>query len=240
MERHLSLIKTDFLDLEKRVFPRFPFGFMIFKDGTSQKKVFEVKDISLSGMQMTIKDGTHSYKIGDRVEGSLHWRTSHLPLVAKIKWARDSHIGVAFDSSISFEEKMRTFLSFDNIVSHIKPLHLSELELDLPNNLKYWLKADGVLDLYVWEHSRLGASRFQIIMMEHFIEWEEGVGLKTGRVMTQRNLESPLTLEDEFVFQIDDSVKDEKIEMALGVVKKLTTDHLPKDACEFLILKLGG
>ena len=240
MERHLSLIKTDFLDLEKRVFPRFPFGFMIFKDIKSQKMVFEVKDISLTGMQMAIKDGIHSYKIGDQIEGILHWRNSNLTLVAKIKWARGSHIGVAFDSSISFEDKMRKFLSFENIVSHILPLHLSEIEMDLPNNLKYWLKADGVLDLYVWEHSRLGASRFQIIMMEHFIEWEEGVGLKTGRVMTQRNLETPLFSEDEFVFQIDESVNVEKVEIALGVIRKLTDDHLPKEACEFLILKLGG
>ena len=114
------------------------------------------------------------------------------------------------------------------------------MSIDLPNNLMFWLKADGVLDLYVWEHASAGISRFQILMMEHFIEWEEGVGLKTGRVMTQRDLDTPLSLEDEFVFQIDDSVVAEKIEMALGVVRKISDDHLPTDAKEFLIYKLGG
>lgn len=239
MDRHLSLIKTDYQELEKRVFPRFPFGFMIFRDETN-KMVFEVKDISLSGMQITFRDGTHNFRTGSTISGELHWRTSNLKVKAKVQWVREDSLGVSFDSSISFEDKMRGFLSYDNIVAHIKPLHKTDLSLELPNNLKYWLKADGVLDVFVWEHASSGISRFQVLMMEHFIEWEEGMGLKSGRVMTQRNLETPLSLEDEFVFQIDPTASEEKIEMALGVVRKITEDHLPLDAKEFLIYKLGG
>ena len=240
MERHLSLIKTEYLELEKRVFPRFPFGFMIFKEAAGNKMLFEVKDISLSGMQLCFRDGTHDYKIGSKIEGELHWRGSSMPMKAKIQWVREASLGILFDSSISFEEKMRTFLSFDNIVAHIKPLHKTDMAIELPNNLKFWLKADGVLDLYVWEHSAHGISRFQFLMMEHFIEWEEGVGIKTGRVMTQRDLDTPLSQEDEFVFQIDENVVTEKVEMALGVVRKISPDHLPNEAREFLIYKLGG
>jgi hypothetical protein len=77
-------------------------------------------------------------------------------------------------------------------------------------------------------------------MMEHFIEWEEGIGLRTGRIMTQRDLDTPLSLEDEFVFHIDDGVIQEKIEMALGVVRKIQTEHLPLEARDFLVYKLGG
>ncbi len=240
MERHLSLIKTEFQELEKRVFPRFPFGLLMFRDSTASKRVYEVKDISLTGMQLCFRDGTHQYKIGSNIEGELHWRGSNMMIKAKIQWVREASLGISFETSISFEEKMRTFLSFDNIVAHIKPLHRSELSIELPNNLKYWLKADGVLDLFVWEHTTEGVSRFQILIMEQFIEWEEGLGIKTGKVMTQRDLETPLTLEDEFTFQIDGSVNSEKIEMALGVVRKLSPDHLPLEAREFLIYKLGG
>lgn len=240
MERHLSLIKTDFKELEKRVFPRFPFGFMMFKDGNSSKMVYEVKDISLTGMQLCFRDGTHQYKIGSTIEGELHWRGSNMKVKAKIQWVREAALGISFDTTISFEEKMRTFLSFENIVAHIKPLHKAELAIELPNNLKYWLKADGVLDLFVWEHTSQGVSRFQILIMEQFIEWEEGIGLKTGKLITQRDLETPLALEDEFTFQIDESVNTEKVEMALGVVRKISQDHLPLEAREFLIYKLGG
>ncbi|RPJ78098.1 MAG: hypothetical protein EHM20_04740 [Alphaproteobacteria bacterium] len=245
MERHLSLIKTDYQEMEKRVFPRFPFGFMIFReeqssDAKNSKIVFEVKDISLSGMQLTFKDGTHSFIQGNKIVGNLQWRGSSILVKGKVQWVREGCIGMSFDSSIRFEEEMRSFLSFDNIVSHIKPLHKNDLNMDLPNNLKFWLKADGVLEIFVWEHTSSGISRFQILMMEHFIEWEEGVGIRTGRIMTQRDLDTPLSLEDEFVFQIDGSAVQDKIDMALGVVRKINPDHLPIEARDFLVYKLGG
>lgn len=244
MERHLSLIKTDYQEMEKRVFPRFPFGFMIFREESPSEKnsniVFEVKDISLTGMQLSFRDGIHNYAQGTTIVGNLQWRGSTVLIKGKVQWVREGSIGMSFDSSISFEEKMRTFLSFDNIVTHIKPLHKNELSMELPNNLKYWLKADGVLEIFVWEHTFSGISRFQVLIMEHFIEWEEGVGLRTGRIMTQRDLDTPLSLEDEFVFQIDEGAVQEKLEMALGVVRKINPNHLPIEARDFLVYKLGG
>lgn len=244
MERHLSLIKTDYQELEKRVFPRFPFGFMIFKEEATgeqnAKIVFEVKDISLSGMQLSFRDGVHNYTQGVNIVGNLQWRGASIKVMGKVQWVREGCIGMSFESSISFEEKMRSFLSFDNIVAHIKPLHKNELSVELPNNLKYWLKADGVLEIFVWEHTSSGISRFQILMMEHFIEWEEGIGLRTGRIMTQRDLDTPLSLEDEFVFHIDEGALQDKIDMALGVVRKINTEHLPIEARDFLVYKLGG
>ncbi|MBP9682725.1 MAG: PilZ domain-containing protein [Bacteriovorax sp.] len=244
MERHLSLIKTDYQELEKRVFPRFPFGFMIFREEGAKdaqgKMFFEVKDISLSGMQLTFKDGAHTFTQGSIIEGNLQWRGESVQVKGKVQWIRGGSIGLSFLSSISFESKMRDFLSYDNIVSHIKALHDQEMNLDLPNNLKYWLKADGVLEIFVWEHTTSGISRFQILLMEHFIEWEEGIGLRTGRIMTQRDLDTPLSPEDEFVFQIDESANEEKAEMALGVVRKIREAHLPSLAREFLVHKLGG
>ena len=244
MERHLSLIKTDYQEMEKRVFPRFPFGFMIFREETlndaNSKMVFEVKDISLTGMQLSFRDGVHNYTEGLTIRGNLQWRGSTVSVSGKVQWIREGRIGLSFDSSISFEEKMRSFLSFDNIVSHIKPLHKNEMTLDLPNNLKYWLKADGVLEIFVWEHTSSGISRFQILMMEHFIEWEEGIGLRTGRIMTQRDLDTPLSQEDEFVFQIDEGALQDKIDLALGVARKIQEDHLPNEAREFIVYKLGG
>ena len=240
MERHLSLIKTDYKETEKRIFPRFPFGLMMFRESLEGKKVFEVKDISLTGMQISLKDGAITYTVGQKITGNLQWRESGIAINGLIQWVRGQSIGVSFESGISFESKMEQFLSFENIVAHIKPLHLSKLPIDLPNNLKYWLKSDGVLEIFVWEHSQSGISRFQIILMEHFIEWEEGTGVKTGRVMTQRDLDTPLSLEDEFVFQIDEGVMQDKVDMALGIVRKISESHLPASAHDFLFYKLGG
>jgi hypothetical protein len=240
MERHLSLIKTDYKEMEKRIFPRFPFGLMMFRESSGEKKVFAVKDISLTGMQITLKDGNFSYKLGDKIVGNLQWRESGIAINGNVQWVRGQSLGVSFETGISFENKMSSFLSFDNIVSHIKPLHQSKLPIDLPNNLKFWLKSDGVLEIFVWEHSQSGISRFQIILMEHFIEWEEGTGIRTGRVMTQRDLDTPLSLEDEFVFQIDEGLMQDKVDLALGLVKKMNDEHLPSSARDFLFYKLGG
>lgn len=213
---------------------------MLFKDFRDNNMVFHIKDISLSGMQLCYKDGTHNYKIGETLEGELHWKKASIKIKAKIQWIRPASLGVLFESTISFEEKMRTFLCYENIVAHIKPLHKTEIEMNLPNNLKFWLKADGALDLYVWEHSSQGISRFQILLMEHFIEWEEGVGLKTGKIITQKDLETPLSKQDEFLFEMDKNASLEKIEMALGVVRKISLEHLPRSAKDFLLYKLGG
>lgn len=240
MERHLSLIKTDYQEIEKRVFPRFPFGLMIFKDSNDQSPVFEVKDISLTGMQFAFRDGESTYNKGDSISGRLQWRNASIDVKGKIEWTRGQNYGLSFDSSISFEEKMRTFLSYENIVSHIKALHKTEMVIERPNDLKYWLKSDGVLEIFVWELKTTGISRFQILVMEHFIEWIEGSGIRTGKIVTQRDLETPLAQEDEFVFQIDESMSESKVEIALGIVRKISEDKLPLEAKEFLIYKLGG
>lgn len=240
MERHLSLIKTDYKEMEKRIFPRFPFGLMMFRESGGDSKVFEVRDISLTGMQISIKDGSLGHNVGDKISGNLQWRESGIVIEGRVQWVRERSLGISFALGIAFESKMSHFLSFENIVSHIKPLHQSKLPIDLPNNLKYWLKSDGVLEIFVWEHSQSGISRFQIILMEHFIEWEEGTGIRTGRVMTQRDLDTPLSQEDEFVFQIDEGLMQDKVDLALGIIRKIGEELLPSSARDFLFYKLGG
>lgn len=238
-ERHLSLIKTDHEEVEKRVFPRFPFGLLVFKDAKGDK-VYEVKDISLTGMQLALKDGDHPYKKGDEISGRIQWKNSACDLKGTIAWSQDQNVGVHFKSSISFESKLRDFLSYENITAHIRAVHKTDLDLVMPNDLKYWFKADGVLEIFIWELKTVGISRFQVLFLDHFIEWSEGVGIKTGKLLTQRDLETPLGLEDEFHFQMDTPFSGAKAELALGAIKSIPSEHLPKSVYEFLIYKLGG
>jgi hypothetical protein len=58
--------------------------------------------------------------------------------------------------------------------------------------------------------------------------------------MTQRNLDTPLSLEDEFVFQIDERLMQDKVDLAIGIVRKINDEHLPSSARDFLFYKLGG
>lgn len=105
MERHLNLIKTDYQEVEKRVFPRFPFSYLTFKAGDSESKVFEVKDISFLGMQLCLKDGGHDFIPGTEIDGTLHWKGATLKALGNVKWVRGQQLGVAFTLDNAFEKK---------------------------------------------------------------------------------------------------------------------------------------
>jgi hypothetical protein len=240
MNRHLSLLKTDIVEIEKRVFPRFPFGQLIFKSDGDESRYFFIKDISLSGMQLSLLDGDINFKKGDLVSGRIQWKQQFIDVKCNVQWVNANNFGILFQSSITFEDRMRSFLSFEQIVSHIKNISASDLEMEIPNDLKYWLKADGVFELFIWELAKNSLSRFQILLMDSFIEWNEGEGIKTGKMVTQRNLDTPLSKEGEFIFQMDQNIVENKLEMARGVISLLNESLLPIETQKFLLYKLGG
>ncbi len=238
MERRLNLIKNSTGEVEKRVFPRFPFSYLTFKDkGHSQ--VFEVKDISFTGMQLGLKEGEHSYRLGSHVEGTLHWRGSSLAITSQVKWVRGNCIGVSFNLDKTPRTELESFLSLDNIVSSMRPVHNNPFDLELPSNLKYWLRADAPVEIFVWRHNDGELAKIHVILLNNLLEWEDGKGLRTGRVLSKRDLDSPLVSEDEFMFEIDQSVDPEKLQFAQSVVSRLGAQHMPTEALEFIKLKLG-
>ena len=109
MERHLNLIKTDFEQTEKRIFPRFPFSYLTFKaDSTSsERNVFEIKDISYTGMQLCLKDGGHDFTPGRQINGTVHWQKASLDTIGTVKWVSGSRIGVEFSSENGFDRSVK-------------------------------------------------------------------------------------------------------------------------------------
>ena len=128
----------------------------------------------------------------------------------------------------------------ENIIAGMQPLHSHPIEDELPINLKYWLRADGPFEIFVWSHSHAEVSKFQIIMLNKFVEWEDGLGIKTGEILKTRDVETPLFNEDEFLFQLQDGVEMEYLKASVDMVKNIPEKYLPAEAKEFLILKLGG
>jgi hypothetical protein len=188
MQGHLSLIKTGTQDLEKRVFPRFPFSYLLFKVSNGDKHAFEVKDISYSGMQLCLKDGGHPYKSGEVISGSLHWRGKLLQVEGPVQWVKGQRLGVAFNESKDFDDEIKNFLSVKNIVASMKALHNADMELEMPGDLKFWLQADGPVEIFVWQHSGGNIAKFQMIMMDSFVEYQDGKGLRSGRILTKRDV----------------------------------------------------
>ena len=241
MERHLNLIKTGYKDVEKRILPRFPFTYLMFKGVKSDSRVFEVKDISYTGMQLALKNGGHSYIDGNEIEGELHWRGKSLTTVGVIRWVSGSRLGISFkESGEVFQQEIRQFLCIENIISSMKPLHKSEMVLNRPSNLLVWLQADGPVEIFVWQHNDGELEKFQIILLNIFVEWEDGKGIKTGNVLKKRDIDTPLINEDEFLFQLDEGVEFSSIKWALDLVAKLPETFISEQVRKFLTVKMGG
>lgn len=238
MERRFNLIKSDFEKHEKRILPRFPFCYLTFKsDDTS--RVYEIKDISHTGMQISLKTDEDGFKEDSVLKGHIHWLGKNLDISGIVKWHTQNRLGVEFAKKRDVLEKVQSFLEMEEMVKRLKPLHKVEGGLEIPARLKYWLRSDGPVEVFVWQHNDGEIAKCQLLFLETFVEWEDGVGLKTGRILSKRNVDSPLLTEDEWVFQIDMDVDVQKLERVKLLLNHIGDDLLPREVSAFLVRQLS-
>lgn len=241
MERHLNLVKSDFERLERLVVPRFPICYLTFKSiEADDSRVFEVKDISYTGMQLGLRDGAHELIKGNQLKGYIHWNGQELEVSGEIQWVTDSRLGLEFVSRSGHRIAVDQFLSTENFLKALKPVHNFDFGVDLPPKLKYWLRSDGPVEIFAWQHSDGELAQFQIIYLTTLVEWQDGKGIQTGRIISKRDVDTPLINEDEFVFSIDEVIDDEKIDTVSQLTTKLSTKHLPEGTLKFIQMKLGN
>lgn len=236
-ERRFNLIKTDFEQEEKRLLPRFPFCYLTFKPEQAAR-VYEVKDISYSGMQLGVKDG-EPFSTGQTVNGSIHWLGQEMKLQGKVVWATAGRAGVEFVKRAETAQAVSKFLGEDRLVAALKPLHRVDYGVQLPPKLRYWLRSDGPVEILVWQHQDQEFSHIQVLLLENFVEWQDGEGLKTGRIMSKRNVDTPLMTEDELMFRVDQGVDDEKLQRVRSLLERVPGELLNLDVKDFLLMKLS-
>lgn len=238
MERRFNLIKSDFEKHEKRILPRFPFCYLTFKaDGDS--RVYEVKDISHTGMQLSLKEDEHQFKEDLALRGHIHWLGKNLDITGTVKWHTQNRIGVEFVKRREVIEKVQDFLETKEMAKRLKPLHKVSEGLEIPARLKYWLRSDGPVELFLWQHGDGELAKCQILFMEIFVEWQDGIELKTGRILSKRNVDSPLLTEDEWVFQIDQNVDVQKLEKVKKLIQLISDELLPEEVRNFIVRQLS-
>lgn len=238
MSAHLNLVESDFEKLEKRVLPSFPFCYLTFKSSDESTNTFEIKDISYSGMQIALRNGEHTFKNNDTVHGHIRWGNREVEINGNVKWSKPTRLGVEFSTSAKGRDEIDQFLKIESLASYLKPVHQVDYGVDLPAKLKYWLRADGPVEVFIWQHADGELAKFQILIMENFVEWEDAKGLKTARVISKRDVDTPLINEDEFVFKIDPALDDIKIGRAAKLIQGINPDHLPAMALDFMAMKL--
>ena len=235
-ERRFNLIKTDFEQHEKRIFPRFPVCYLTFKPDQGTR-AHQIKDISFTGMQLGIAED--AYSEGQRLHGTVHWLGQELTMHGKVMWKTKGRVGVEFIKRAELATGLKTFLSEERLIAALKPLHRVDYGAELPAKLKYWLRSDGPVEIFVWKHPDGELAQFQVLLLENFVEWQDGQGLKTGRIMSKRNVDTPLLDEDEMVFRVDEGVDEDKLQRARSLVGKIPVELLTGDAKEFLVRKLS-
>mgnify|MGYP005696612515 CR=1 FL=1 len=239
MERQLHLLQDEKANFEKRVFPRFPFTYLIFKaQDRPESRGFEVINISSTGMQLKRKDGGHTYKVGNDIYGNLHWKGAELEVKGSVRWVHGTDLGIEFDHSDEYQNEVQNFLSVKNIISGLRAVHQAEIGVEIPSSLKYWVRSDGPVDLFVWRHQDGELSKFQLIIFKDFVEWIDGQGVRTGKVMNKRFVETPLHLEDEFMFKMDKQISMRKLNFAEEIIDHIPESYLSKDCLNFLKLKI--
>jgi len=124
-------------------------------------------------------------------------------------------------------------------VKRLKTLHKLEGGLEIPPRLKYWLRSDGPVEIFVWQHGDGEIAKVQVLFLEVFVEWEDGVGLKTGRILSKRNVDSPLLTEDEWVFKMDPDADIEKLNRVKELIALIPQDQLPSEVQTFMVRQLS-
>jgi hypothetical protein len=251
MSSRLNLVKSNFLHQEKRIFPRYSLGFLTFKCISPLiNKIFMVTDISATGMQLTLRAiGEEEFlhkplESETKVSGIIHWGREEMPVVGSVRWREGLRYGLRFEMPETEQAKFEDFFSLENIVNKMRPLHNPSVgpgpEAELPNSLKYWFKADGAMELFVWMHDHGGHSGIQLILMEDYIEWQDGKGLFTGKKIDKetKTLSTPLTENEELLIEFDDGVVKEKTEKAQRFFSFFNKKHLPELEIEFLRSRL--
>ena len=236
MKQHLSLVTCKESYREKRTFPRFPFPSMTFK-AQGSPLTFQVSNISPTGMRIQLKDGTHKLKKHHHIKGSLHWQGHKLPVQAQVVWSGPYQLGLSFQCP----QKIENFLSLENILKGLKPLHLHPLEdEERPAHLKYWLKSAPVWEIFVWGHGNGEYQKIQVLFGDHFIEWKDGQGLQTGKLLREQGKETPLNAQDEWVIEIDQVIEREKLSLVCDILQNIPEEKIQKSAKEFILIKLSA
>ncbi len=237
MNRHLNLVESDFERLEKRNFPRFPLCYLTFKMKTpAMNHALEIRDLSLTGMQIQSKFENLESKKGDLIDGKVHWNGREVNMVGIVQWVKNDRLGIEFHKKCLTEVKQ--FFTLERFAHSLKPLHKLNFSFDLPGHLKYWLRADGPCEIFVWRHLDGELSKFQILLMENFVEWTDGHGINTGRIISKRDVNTPLFDEDELIIQVDNYRDKEKLHLMHSLLKHVSDEYIPEQAIDFLSRKL--
>ena len=80
--------------------------------------------------------------------------------------------------------------------------------------------------------------KFQTLFMENLVEWQEGIGLKTGKLHEDQQWKNPPTERNQFMVKLDQNIDRLKISQICEIIENIPSDKIQESAREFILMKL--
>lgn len=232
----ISQTKSPQLKL-KLTLPRYPLPQMSFKSGSGEHGL-EVRDITASGFQVENKLSHISWKIGDKIHGTLKCHHEKIQIDADVIWIKQNRAGLKFNTDACIQSVNNKVLDLVGLVKSIKSLHESLLH-EKPLNLKYWLQASGPLEFMVWGDQSQFLSSCLWVYSHFFVQWTHVDGLKTGKIFRQRDEDEWNLLEGECVLIYDENLNQDLLSKVTTFMKLLDINSFYGDDYSVLKTKLS-
>jgi hypothetical protein len=234
MAASLGLVQNHSPLIEKRLLPRHTFAYLLFKL-EFPAATLAVADISAQGMQIQGRSDL-AFTVGQKVQGHLAWDGKKMLLTGEVTWVQQSSCGIRFTWQDASAQEFQEFFAAAAVAEHLRPVRIAEEE-GLAN-LKYWLHAGKAAEIFIWQHPTGQIAKIQVIYLGDLVEWEDGVGISTGKISGVQNTDTPLSPRETLAVEIDAQVDAAKLAAASTLVAHLKPALLPKEVQEFCQVKL--
>ncbi len=242
MPRNLSLVKNreETSTTQSLFIPRFPFGRLVFKGSKDQDcHAFEVCHLTPRGMHLQLKDGGHSYHSNEFLEGKIHLFDQEIEIIGDVVWVQGPHLGLEFRQENQHPDFYKKLFDYKTLLLGMRCLTDSELPYEIPVNLKYWLRSDGLIEIFIWDHRDGEVSKIQMIFLDNYLEWKDALGIRTAKILGKREHETPLNDQDELVLTFHDGFNEEIVRDASSIIKEIQENILPENIHNFIKRKLS-
>lgn len=170
--------KEDRPGVERRRVPRLSLTTEQFRLSQTGR-IFPVADLSVNGMALRIIDRGELaiFPMGMRFEGVLNLRREKYSVKAQVRHLGTELVGCEFEG---LDEKacqaIRAFLDPAILGKELKPIPAAD-------GVALWYHGPSGTDLLFWRLADGQYSRIILFVLGSYIQWENGAGLSTGRMM---------------------------------------------------------
>lgn len=206
----------DPLQHEKRFAPRFPLPQEEIRFHLSDhQRAFALRDLSLTGVAVGLLEHGEmllfpedSICLADLKLGEMP------PFTVELEVVRRNAYSVAF-RFLNIDEKtlqqLKSFLDPLLYGKSLRPVDIALTPKALAEGITKWFHGKNSTDLYLWQDERGGATKILLCLGEHFLEWRDGEGVRTGGFER--------TEAEEAVFTYDREINNEVLQTARKVLE---------------------